>query len=82
MTTTRAATEARLAAQQDAAEALAATSTTELLRKAYALTHRIHEATATVRRTTGPHPARQTEADLRAARDLIDAELLRRTGEL
>lgn len=79
------------AATTEAAAALAATSTTDLLTKAYALTHRIHEAEADLakHRSTGKGPramvarawARQNASDLRAARDLITAEVLRRTGD-
>lgn len=60
-----------------AAEALAATPTAELLTKAYALTHRIHEC-------KGSTVAGQCDGpctDQRAMRDLITAELLRRTGD-
>jgi len=74
----------------EAAAALAATSTTALLTQAYALTHQIGAERldrAGARGTTGGEQrvARATHderlADLRAARDLITAEVLRRTGE-
>lgn len=62
---------------QAAAQALlAATPVEELLTKAYALTHRIHEC-------RGSQVAGQCDGpctDQRAQRDLITAEVLRRTG--
>lgn len=62
---------AGLLADVEAAAALERTSTDSLLTAYAALTHRIHET---------PHgPAQQ---DLRAQRDLIRAEVLRRTGDL
>jgi hypothetical protein len=57
------------AAQQEAQAALRATSTDALLDSIIRLTHRIHEA-----------PAHHV-TDLRAQRDLIRAEILRRTGD-
>lgn len=60
---------AGLAADLRAAEALRATTTEGLLRAYAALTHRI-----------GTRNGRQGEA--RAQRDLIQAEILRRTGDL
>lgn len=60
-----------------AAEVLRATPVAELLTKAYALTHRIHEC-------KGSQVAGQCDGpctDQRAMRDLIDAEIQRRTGE-
>lgn len=63
----------RVAAVQQAhadARLIASTPTTALLRLAYALTHRIHDAG-----NTGAQ-----DDELRAQRDLIDAEVLRRTG--
>lgn len=60
-----------------AAERLRATSTQALLRTFAALTHRLHAARANL--TT---PARITAyQDLRAQRDLVEAEVLRRTGD-
>lgn len=69
-----------LRAFDEAQAALAATSTPDLLRKAYTLTHRLD----------GPWPPecmtvqqfRSHQRDLRAQRDMIDAEVLRRTGDL
>lgn len=53
----------------DAAQAaLAATTTPELLTKAYALTHKMHSAEPRVRH------------ELRQSRDMITAELIRRAG--
>lgn len=55
----------------DAAQAqLAKTSTTDLLRAAYALTHRIHETISAERD--------RSYRDLRAQRDMIEAEIIRR----
>lgn len=54
----------------EAADALAATSTEDLLTKAYALTHRIDRE----------HGDTAAAADIRAARDLITAEVVRRAG--
>lgn len=70
--------------RQVAIEALAATSTKDLLRQAYVLTHRIHNITVRLD-GGGPtaaqrRPLREQQADLRAARDLIDVEIIRRTG--
>lgn len=48
--------------------------TAELLRNAYALTHRMHE----LARLTTPAAVRRS-GSLRAQRDLIDGEVLRRT---
>lgn len=68
----------------EAATALALTPTAALLRAAYALTHRIHEA----EHKPADHDVlvflaiRDELANLRAQRDLIDAEVLRRTGGL
>jgi hypothetical protein len=66
----------------EAAAALAATSTTDLLRNAYRLTHAIHEAgkTASLNRELSipGREADDTAAGLRAQRDLIDAEIERR----
>lgn len=56
---------AALAAFDEAQAALAATPTTELLRKAYQLTHVMDHSSA--------------PRDLRQQRDMIDAEILRRT---
>ena len=56
-----------------AADQLAATSTEALLRAAYALTHRIHE-------TEEQHQRRADGVGLRAQRDLITAEVIRRAG--
>lgn len=58
---------------REAADALASTPAEELLHKAFLLTHKMHGAIA--RGDEG------LEADLRAARDLITAEVLRRTGD-
>lgn len=44
------------------------------------LTHRVHEATATTRANAGASGAVQTERDLRAQRDLVRGEILRRMG--
>lgn len=60
------------ASEREAQAALRATPTDELLRSAYLLTHRMDDA-ARLQNTTDPG------ADLRAQRDLIDAELERRT---
>lgn len=60
----------------EAREALAATSTEDLLTKAYALTHRMGPAS---RRPPNLFAAEKI-ADLRAQRDLITAEVLRRAG--
>lgn len=65
----------------DAESALRGTSTPALLRAAYALTHRLHDA-----KSQGPGgrtarvARRQHIADLWAQRNLITAEILRRTG--
>lgn len=60
-----------LLADVEALAALEATSTEGLLRAFASLTHAIHDT---------PHgPAQQ---DLRAQRDLVRAEVLRRTGDL
>lgn len=63
-------------AQSEAQAALTATPTAELLTKAYALTHRIHECTGNTRagECDGPCTAQ------RAMRDMITAEVLRRAG--
>lgn len=65
-----------------AAEALAATPTAELLTKAYQLTHQLHRADglASTRGYPDRAGARVLAADLRAMRDLITAEVVRRTG--
>ena len=67
----------------EAAAALAATPAAELLTKAYQLTHQMHraEGLATTRGYPDRAGARELTADLRAARDLISAELIRRAGE-
>lgn len=75
----------------EAAQALTDTPTAELLTKAFALTHRMHESDpgrCRKCRAGQAHPSTgrcggQTETDrsLRAMRDLITAEVLRRTGE-
>lgn len=72
--------------QEDAVAqaALRATSTADLLRNAYALTHRIHEA-EDARRGSNAEALRAIQrgprvADLRAQRDLINAEVIRRAG--
>jgi len=57
----------------EAQAALAATSTADLLRKAYQLTHRIHAWEA---QSFG-----ERSVDLRAQRGLIDAEIIRRERE-
>lgn len=62
---------AGLLADLDAAAALERTSTDGLLRAFASLTHAIHD--------TAHGPAQQ---DLRAQRDLVRAEVLRRTGDL
>jgi hypothetical protein len=59
------------AVQEEAQAALRATSTDALLDTFAALTHRMHQA------QTG----RENEHTLRAQRDLIRAEILRRTGD-
>lgn len=60
-----------------AAQALADTSTTDLLTKAYELTHRIHECKGNQRAGECDGPC----TDQRAMRDLITTEVLRRTGD-
>lgn len=66
-----------LAAGLEAASALRATSTDGLLTSFAQLTHRIGAA------ETGSKGLRcRTTVDLRAQRDLIRAEILRRTGDL
>lgn len=67
-------------AEDQAAQALAGTPTPQLLRAAYALTHRIHDGCPD---SVSTHPRGRADymADLRAQRDLIDAEVLRRTGD-
>jgi hypothetical protein len=75
--TTRAQALAALEDATDEAQAtLAATDATELLAKAYALTHRIHESERTERYSADVQRTR----DLRAQRDLITVEVLRRMG--
>jgi hypothetical protein len=59
------------AAQQEAQAALRATSTDDLLTRFAALTHAIHDVRGIA----------DAEDDLRAVRDLIRAEILRRTGD-
>lgn len=51
-------------------------SVADLLRAAYSLTHRMENA-----RHIAKAQRKVTIDDLRAQRDLIDAEILRRTGE-
>lgn len=66
----------------DARIALAATPTTALMRAAYALTHQIHSTQMGEGGTPKDRGIRAaTVAGLRAQRDLIDAEVLRRTGD-
>lgn len=60
-------------ARREAEHALRVTSTADLLTKAYALTHRIHQLEHRYPST----PA----ADERASRDLITAEIVRRTDQ-
>jgi hypothetical protein len=60
--------------RDEATVALMVSSTTDLLTKAYALTHAIDRE----HRAAGDSPR---AVDLRAARDLITAEVLRRAGE-
>lgn len=67
-----------MTATPEAEAALAATLTAALLRQAYEITHRIHHAD-THGYQNDPTGARDV-AGLRAVRDLIDAELLRRTA--
>lgn len=63
-----------LLGEVDATQALAATSTSDLLTAYATLTHRMHAAR--VRRQGG------REIEFRQQRDLIRAEILRRTGDL
>lgn len=71
----------------EAAALLAATPVAELLTKAYALTHRLDDAAGKLREAETHSSLRQRReardriTDLRAARDLISAELIRRAGE-
>jgi len=68
----------------EAAAALAATSTGDLLTKAFALTHQIDAAARKQKSVAGPRDAlhyHMLEQDKRTARDLIVAEVLRRAGE-
>lgn len=65
-----------LAAGLEAASALRATSTDGLLTSFAALTHRMHEYDLNLRSD------REAHANFRAQRDLIRAEILRRTGDL
>lgn len=75
---------AAMLAETDAAGALRETSTDALLTTFAALTHRIHAADK--RALHGPErlarAADHTASDLRAQRDLVRAEVLRRTGDL
>jgi hypothetical protein len=64
--------------QSEADHALRVTPTRELLNHAYGLTHRIH-AKRDEPLELAMRPGRTSVADLRAQRDLIDAELVRRT---
>jgi hypothetical protein len=67
------------AAQQEAQAALRATSTDGLVSAIIQLTHRIHVGEG---RGTRSRPMTEVEvASLRAERDLIRAEILRRTGD-
>lgn len=64
----------------EAALVLASASTPELLRAAYSLTHQIHVADRWVDQ---PRRVQRSAARrLREQRDLIDAEILRRCGEV
>lgn len=68
----------------DAAQAqLTATSTADLLRSAYALTHRLHGLRTALDSGVPSSAERATmraiQRDLRHQRDMIDAEILRRT---
>jgi len=68
----------------EAAAALAATGTGDLLTKAFALTHQIDAAARKQKAAIMPNEVLRyymLEQDKRAARDLIVAEVLRRTGE-
>lgn len=71
----------------EAQAALAYTSTRDLLRQAYALTHRIHAAEdraaslAWSGQSVAAGDRRSLATDLRAQRDLITAEVIRRAGE-
>lgn len=71
-------------AHAEAQAALAATDAHALLTKAYALTHRMHQADTlrAASRGAGYHAMAdehvELEAELRAARDMITAELVRR----
>ena len=66
----------------DAEVMLRATTPEELLRKAYALTRRMHSTEENARDAHCEARARylQEAEDLRAMRDLISEELLRRSG--
>ena len=69
---------------REAADALTATSTADLLTKAYALTHRIQSAERAEFDSAsepGRERHRRTQEVSRAARDLITAEVIRRTEQ-
>lgn len=67
-------------AEREAQELLEATDAATLLRKSHQLTHRMHDRENGFTDGRG-FAANETAADIRAQRDLIDAELLRRCGE-
>ena len=69
-----------LLAEVEATRALGETSTDGLLTAYAALTHRLHEAR--VAPVTAARFRRDYEDDLMAQRNLIRAEILRRTGDL
>jgi hypothetical protein len=59
---------------------LSAAAPEALLTAIEILTHRVHEATTTTRANADASWAVQTERDLRAQRDLVRGEILRRMG--
>lgn len=65
-----------------AQELLRSTDAATLLRKTHQLTHRLHSLNMREGGTPKDPAERESRAaDVRAQRDLIDAELLRRCGE-
>lgn len=86
MTTTRQ-TDTSSIVHEQAQQALRATSADDLLTKFAQLTHRIHEAVAQCGSGNAHQPHRYCKGlavgapDLRAQRDLIRAEILRRAGD-
>lgn len=74
-------------AQEEAERALRTTSTSELLRKSYQLTHLMHAKggeSEEAKRYALPVKTRELDqqiADLRAQRDMITNEILKRAGQ-